>query len=62
MKTICKEFKQTVIIVTHDLEIAYGADAVIKLKDGKIVDNIRSNGNEISLTEMIFYVTYHFAN
>ena len=46
LKTICKEFKQTVIIVTHDLEIAYGADAVIKLKDGKIVDNIRSNGNE----------------
>lgn len=46
LKTICKEFKQTVIIVTHGLEIAYGADAVIKLKDGKIVDNIRSNGNE----------------
>ena len=46
LKTICKEFKQTVIIVTHDLEIAYGADAVIKLNDGKIVDNIRSNGNE----------------
>ena len=46
LKTICKEFKQTVIIVTHDLEIACGADAVIKLKDGKIVDNIRSNGNE----------------
>ncbi len=32
-----KKFKQTVIIITHDLEIAKEADRVITIEDGKIV-------------------------
>lgn len=31
-----KKFRQTLIIITHDLEVAGKADRVIKIKDGKI--------------------------
>lgn len=32
-----KEFNQTIIMITHDLEIAKCADRIIKLEDGKVV-------------------------
>ncbi|MCR5788225.1 MAG: ABC transporter ATP-binding protein [Bacilli bacterium] len=32
-----KELKQTIIMITHDLEIAKCADRIIKIEDGKIV-------------------------
>ena len=38
-----KKFRQTLIIITHDLEVAGKADRVIKIKDGKIIfggDNV----------------------
>lgn len=38
--SICAaRFGQTLIIVTHDLEIAKKADRIIKIEDGKIVSN-----------------------
>ena len=35
-----KEYKQTIIMITHNLEIAKIADRVLKMEDGKIVENI----------------------
>ncbi|MDU1411973.1 MAG: ABC transporter ATP-binding protein [Clostridium sp.] len=38
-----KKFRQTLIIITHDLEVAGKADRIIKIKDGKIIlggDNV----------------------
>ena len=32
-----KTYKQTILLVTHDEEIALQADRIIKLQDGKIV-------------------------
>ena len=32
-----KRFKQTIIMVTHDLSLAKGADRVITMSDGKII-------------------------
>ena len=32
-----KKYKQTVIMITHDLEIASRADRVITIDDGKII-------------------------
>lgn len=32
-----KEYKQTIIMITHDLEIAKYADRVLKMEDGRIV-------------------------
>ena len=37
LKTSNKELKQTIIMITHNLEIAKMADRIIKIEDGKIV-------------------------
>lgn len=37
LKVSNKKFKQTVIMITHDLEIAKEADRVITIEDGKII-------------------------
>lgn len=42
LKLSNREHKQTIIIITHDLEIAKEADRIIHLEDGKIVRNEKS--------------------
>ncbi len=37
-KRVNKEYKQTIIMITHNLEIAKQADRIIKIEDGKIVN------------------------
>ncbi len=37
LKLSNKKYKQTIIMITHNLEIAEAADRIIKLEDGKIV-------------------------
>lgn len=32
-----RDYKQTIVMITHDLDIASKADRVIKIEDGKIV-------------------------
>lgn len=39
LSSCASRFGQTLIIVTHDLEIAKKADRIIKIEDGKIVSN-----------------------
>lgn len=36
-KDICAEKKQTVLVVTHDLDFAARADRIITMEDGKII-------------------------
>lgn len=38
LNNLSKRFGQTLIIVTHDLEIAQNADVVIHLEDGRIIE------------------------
>ena len=35
-----KELKQTIIMITHHMEIAKAADRIIKIEDGKIVEGV----------------------
>ncbi len=37
MREICDEYKQTMIVVTHDKKITQLADRVIQIEDGKVV-------------------------
>ena len=40
LKKSNKEYKQTIIMITHNMEIAKVADRIIKIEDGKIVEEV----------------------
>ena len=40
LKISSEKYKQTIIMITHDLELAKEADRIIKLEDGKIVKEV----------------------
>ena len=35
-----RDYKQTIIMITHNMEIAKSADRIIKIEDGKIVEEV----------------------
>ena len=37
MQSISREFNQTILMITHNEEIAQMADRIIRIEDGKIV-------------------------
>ena len=37
LKVAAKQFRQTVILITHDMDIAQMADWIVHIEDGKIV-------------------------
>lgn len=39
LKQLNKEYKQTIILVTHDLELANMSDRIIKISDGKVISD-----------------------
>ena len=41
LKKSNKDYKQTIIMITHNLEIAKVADRIIKIEDGKIVEEVK---------------------
>lgn len=45
LKMTCKEFQQTVIMVTHDKEMAEIADRIIYLRDGKLEKIMQGDWN-----------------
>lgn len=51
LEDICKNTKTTVILITHNQEIAKMADKVIEISDSK-VKNIKENMDKISVDEM----------
>lgn len=42
LKTSNKKYNQTIIMITHDLEIAKNADRIITIEDGKIIKDVRN--------------------
>ena len=40
LKKTNKEYKQTIIMITHNMEIAASADRIIKIEDGKIINEV----------------------
>ena len=51
LQKLCKEEKRTVILVTHNADIAKCADKVIRMKNGKIREIYR-NENPLSVKEV----------
>lgn len=46
LRDLVADFGQTVIMVTHDAEIAAAADRVLRMRDGVIASDTRPNGGE----------------
>lgn len=46
IKSFARRFKQTIVLVTHDPELAKYADRIVTLVDGKIVSDTKGEGNE----------------
>ena len=40
LKRSNRDYKQTIIMITHDMEIAKHANRIIKIEDGKIVKGV----------------------
>ena len=40
LKKSNRDYKQTIIMITHNMEIAKIADRIIKIEDGKIVKEV----------------------
>ena len=40
LKKSNKDLKQTILMITHNMEIAKAADRIIKIEDGKIVEGV----------------------
>jgi putative ABC transport system ATP-binding protein len=55
LRQVTKEYKRTVVMVTHDPRIAAYADRIIFLKDGKVVDetNLERKGGTRRIVEKI---------
>lgn len=51
IQDICREYNKTVIIVTHNANIAQAADKIIQVKNGCIF-NIKSNQNPLKIKEV----------
>lgn len=45
LSNVSKQYKRTIVMVTHDPRIAAYADRIIFLKDGKVVDETQLSGN-----------------
>ena len=39
LKMTSREFHQTIVMITHNPEIAQLADRIVRIEDGRIVDN-----------------------
>lgn len=51
IQDVCREYKKTAVIVTHNANIAKAADRVIRLKNGRILE-IKVNEKPMSIKEL----------
>jgi len=47
LKLAVRQFHQTVIVISHDMNVAAEADRVLKLQDGKLISDTRSGGRAL---------------
>lgn len=47
LKMTSEHYRQTIVMNTHDLELAQLADRIIRLEDGKITDGRKTYGDTL---------------
>jgi len=46
IKSFARKYNQTIVLVTHDPELAQYADRIVTLVDGRIVSDTKGEHNE----------------
>lgn len=49
LKLSVKKYNQTLIMITHDINLAEEADRIIKVQDGRIISDIRKEAKEVEV-------------
>ncbi|HET9847303.1 MAG TPA: ABC transporter ATP-binding protein [Candidatus Dormibacteraeota bacterium] len=52
MRRMNREYGVTFVIVTHDMDIAAQTDRTIRLKDGKVLSDVRTDADQSYLTKL----------
>lgn len=47
LKMAMRKYNQTLILITHDVQVAAMADRVITLKDGNVISDVRTGNREV---------------
>ncbi|MCS6908644.1 MAG: ABC transporter ATP-binding protein [Anaerolineales bacterium] len=56
LKKVCKEFRTTVVMVTHDPKAASYADRVVFLKDGQILNEIVGQNGRVPFEQIMDFM------